>query len=53
MRAVIGIFALLVDVNPGIVPVPVKDAKPIAGFVFVQLYWVFPTPDPLNEIVLI
>ena len=46
-----GIFALLVEVNPGIVPVPVVDAKPIAGFVFVQLYCVFPTPDPVNEIV--
>jgi hypothetical protein len=48
--AVTGTDELLLLVNDAIDPIPVVDASPTAGFVFVQLYTVFATPEPLKLI---
>jgi hypothetical protein len=48
--AVTGTVELLLLVNAAMDPLPVKEARPTAGFVFVQLYKVFATADPLKLI---
>ena len=46
--AVTGTDELLILVNDAIDPLPVVEARPIAGFVFDQLYVVLATPEPLK-----
>jgi hypothetical protein len=47
-RAVTGTVELLLLVNAAMDPLPVEEARPIAGFEFVQLYIVLAIPDPLK-----
>jgi hypothetical protein len=47
-KAVTGTVELLLLVNAAMDPLPVKEARPTAGFEFVQLYTVLATPDPLK-----
>ena len=46
--AVTGTEELLMLVNEAMDPLPVVEARPTAGFVFVQLYTVLATPEPLK-----
>ena len=46
--AVTGTDELFVLVNDAIDPIPVIEARPTAGFEFVQLYKVLATPEPLK-----
>ncbi len=47
-RAVTGTLELLLLVKAAMDPLPVEEARPIAGLEFVQLYIVLAIPDPLK-----